>query len=141
MIELPAQMQPAKIIVVDDFEPIREFVCSRLQRDHAYQVVGQASDGAKGIDLAERLQPDLILLDIHLPNVNGIEAARRIAVSAPRSKIVFLSQDCDPEIVEQAMDTGAYGYIIKSELNRELFPALEAVARGERFISSGLAQS
>ena len=101
-------------------------------------MVGQALDGLDAVAKAEELQPDFILLDIGLPKLNGIEASKRIAEVAPRSKIVFLSQTNDPDVVKTALSDGAFGYVLKSETQQELLPALNSAARNERFVSSKL---
>ena len=132
-------MRSFKILVVDDFEAFRQFVCGILQEAPQFHVVGQASDGLEAVQKAEEYQPDVILLDIGLPDLSGIEAAKRISVAAPRSKVVFLSQSVDPPVVEAALNEGACGYVLKSDARRELLPALAVVARGERFLSPGLA--
>ena len=88
---------------------------------------------------AEQLRPDLIILDIGLPKLNGLEAARRILQRVPTSKILFLSQVRDPEIVRDALNTGASGYVLKADAGTELLLALEAIIRGKRFVSSTLA--
>jgi two-component system, NarL family, response regulator NreC len=131
-------MQPLKIIVVDDFEPIREVVCSILREDGRFEVIAQLSDGAQAVEYAQRLQPDLILLDISLPSLNGIEAARQIAVSTPRARVLFVSENNDKYVVRSALEAGARGYILKSELDDDLFPALTAIIRGKTFVGNRL---
>jgi DNA-binding NarL/FixJ family response regulator len=131
--------KPIRILVVDDFEPLRRLVCSVLKERAEFQVIGQAVDGIHAIQKAVELQPDLILLDIGLPKLNGIAAARQIRKLAPKSKILFLTQDTDTEIVKAALSTGANGYLIKSDLGNEIFEALEAVSQDTRFVSSRLA--
>ena len=97
------------------------------------------SDGPEAVEQAQELQPDLILLDIGMPTLNGIEAARQIRAHAPKSKILFLSENRSPEIAEAALNTGAGGYVVKSDANRELLSAIKAVLEGRRFISASLA--
>jgi len=102
------------------------------------QVIGEASDGLEAVQKAQQLQPDLILLDIGLPSLNGIEAALRIKEVSPGSRILFVSENSSQEIVERALSTGAGGYIIKSDAAGELLPAVEAVLKGAHFVSPSL---
>jgi len=101
-----------------------------------WQVVAEAADGSEAIQKAEEWKPDLIVLDIGLPKVNGIEAARQIRQLSPSSKIVFLSQNNDLDVVRAALDAGALGYVRKTEAGSELLPAVDAVLRGKQFVSS-----
>ena len=126
------------ILVVDDFEDWRDKVCELLQVRPEFQVIGEASDGAEAIQKAEDLKPDLIVLDIGLPKLSGIEAARKIRQLFPSSKIVFLSLNKDQEIVRAALSTGALGYVLKTDARTELLPAMDAVLRGKQFVSSSL---
>jgi len=128
-----------RVLVVDDFEPFRRFVCSTLQNKLELRTILEASDGAEAIELAQALQPDLILLDIGLPKFNGIEAARRIRDLAPQSKILFVSQESSPDVVQAAFTVGASGYVVKADAERELPSAVKAVLRGERFVGSRFA--
>ena len=127
------------ILVVDDYEPIRRFLCSELSNQPRLQIISEASDGLEAVQMAQDLQPDLILLDVGLPTLNGIEAARRIRKLSPNSKILFVSQQSSPDLVQAALETGALGYVVKSDAGGELLPAVEAVLRGQRFVSSSLA--
>jgi len=127
-----------RVLVVDDFENWRRQVHSLLQAQPAWQVVAEASDGSEAVQKAEDLKPDLILLDIGLPKLSGIEAARRIRQVSPSSKIIFLSQNSDLEFVRVALSTGALGYVQKTDASRELLPAVAAVLRGKKFVSSSL---
>src|SRR5947209_17180180 len=103
-------MKIPTILVVEDYEPFRRFVCSSLQQDfHVFQ----ALDGLEAIQQAEELQPDLILLDIGLPKLNGIEVATRLRELAPHAKILFLNQHSDPELVRETIGLGAHGYFRK----------------------------
>ena len=127
-----------RVLVVDDFENWRRQVHSLLQARPAWQVIAEASDGSEAVQKAEDLKPDLILLDIGLPKLNGIEAARRIRQCSPSSKIVFLSQNSDLDFVRAAVGMGALGYVLKTDAGRELLPAVDAVLRGEQFFSSSV---
>jgi DNA-binding NarL/FixJ family response regulator len=127
-----------RVLVVDDFEPWRYYVCSMLEKGPELQVICEVSDGLEAVQKAEELKPDLILLDIGLPALNGIEAARRIRKLAPESKIVFLSQESSADIVQGALGLGALGYVVKSNAGSELLPAVQAVLQGRQFISSGV---
>jgi CheY-like chemotaxis protein len=98
------------------------------------QLVGEVSDGLQAVRTAEELQPDLIVLDIGLPSLNGIEVARRIRKLSPRSKILFVSQESSADLVREALGTGAHGYVVKTDAGRELLEGVSAVLRGEQFV-------
>jgi len=127
-----------RVLVVDDYEPWRRYVCLALKTELEIQVIAEVSDGLEAVQKAQELQPDLILLDIGLPTLNGIEAARRIRSLSPQSKILFISQETSAEIVQGALDTGAAGYVVKAGARSELLTALEAVLRGENYVSTRL---
>jgi len=128
-----------RVLVVDDSEPFRRVLRSILQSQLEFQTIIEAQDGAEAIELAQALQPDLILLDIGLPKLNGIEAARRIRELAPRSKILFVSQESSVEVLQAAFNLGASGYVVKMDAGSELLTAVDAVLRGERFVGSRFA--
>jgi DNA-binding NarL/FixJ family response regulator len=132
-------VKSVRVLVVDDYLPWRQFVCRALLARRTWQVIGQASDGLEAVQKAQDLQPDLIVLDIGLPTINGIEAARRMHTAAPDSKILFLSENRSVEIAEEAFRTGAVGFVVKSTAAQGLLPALDAVLQGDRFVGSGLA--
>jgi DNA-binding NarL/FixJ family response regulator len=120
--------------VVDDFAPWQRFVVPKLRENHNLRVVAVASDGLEAVLKAEELQPDLILLDIGLPTISGIEAARRIRKVAPKSKILFLTQELDVDVARVALGDG-HGSVVKSDANKELIAAVEAVLQGKKFVS------
>lgn len=128
-----------RVLVVDDFEPLRRALCAILQQNWDYRSILEASDGAEAVEVAQDQQPDLILLDIGLPTMNGIEAARRIRKVSPASKILFVSENRSAGIAEEAFSTGAGGYVVKSDAAGELLPAVKAVLEGKRFVSASLA--
>jgi DNA-binding NarL/FixJ family response regulator len=125
-----------RILVVDDFKDWLRQVPLLLQSRPECQVIAEASDGLEAVRKAQVLKPDLILLDIGLPKLNGIEAARRIRQRSPSSKIIFLSQNSNLDFVRAALGTGALGYVLKTDAGRELLPAVDAVLGGKQFFSS-----
>jgi len=127
-----------RVLVVEDYAPFRRFVCSTLGKNQELRVVGEASDGFEAVNKAEELRPDLIVLDIGLPTLNGIEAVRRIREFSPESKIVFVSQESSADVVREALGTGARGYVVKGHAGSELLTAVGTVLEGGQFISGGL---
>ena len=113
-------------------------MCANLESRPEFQVICEATDGLQAVQKAEELQPDLILLDIGMPKLNGIEAAHRISRLVPRATILFISQETDLDVVTEALSNGAKGYVRKQNVNTELLPAIEAVLHGHRFVSTGL---
>ena len=126
-----------RILIADDFKDWRDQVRILFQAQPQWQIVAEASDGSEAVHKAEELKPDLIVLDISLPNLNGIEAARRIRGVSPNSRIVFLSQNDDPDIVRAAL-TMAQGYVYKTDFRRDFRSAIQAVLQGQQFVSSSL---
>jgi DNA-binding NarL/FixJ family response regulator len=127
-----------RVLIVEDYEPFRRFVCSTLGKRPELQVIGEASDGLEAVQKAEDLQPDLIVLDIGLPTLNGIEAARRIRKLSPQSKILVLSHESSADVVHAVLSLGALGYVAKAHAGSELLAAVEAVCQNRQFVSSGL---
>jgi DNA-binding NarL/FixJ family response regulator len=127
-----------RVLVVEDFEPFRQFIRSKLSEKPELQIIGEVSDGGEAVLKAEELQPDLILLDVGLPTLNGIEVARRICKLSPNSKIVFVSQESSADIVQEAFRSGGLGYVLKSHAGIDLRLAVEAVRESRFFVSSGL---
>ena len=127
-----------RILVIEDYEPFRRLLCLQLRQRSEFQVVGEASDGVQGVQQAEPLQPDLILLDIGLPKLNGLEAARQIRRLAPDAKLVFVSQESSSDIVRETFRLGGQAYVHKERAKTDLLPAIDAVLAGKRFVSSSL---
>jgi DNA-binding NarL/FixJ family response regulator len=136
--EAALETSTVRVLVVEDYEPFRRFVCSTLGKRPELQVIGEASDGLQAVQKAEEMQSDLIVLDIGLPTLNGIEAARRIRKLSPESKILFVSQESSADVVQEALSSGALGYVVKTHAGSELLAAVEAVRQGRQYISSGL---
>lgn len=131
---LPLEGSTIRVLVADDFGPWCRVVRSIFQEQPELQVIGEVTDGFEAVQKAQALQPDLILLDIGLPKLNGIEAARRIRKLSPKSKILFVSQESSADVVQEALRTGAEGYVVKQDAGSELLTAVNAVLRGENFV-------
>jgi DNA-binding NarL/FixJ family response regulator len=129
---------PIRVLVVDDYEPFRRFVRLRLEPKPSLLVIGEASDGIEAVRKAEELQPDLVVLDIGLPGLNGIEAARHIREVSPESKILVLTQESSAAVMQKVFDLGALGYVVKTHAASELLLAVEAVCEGRQFVSSAI---
>ena len=130
------QFSTVRILVVDDFEMFRQFVVELLGKRPELQVVGEASDGLEAIQKAVELRPDLILLDIGLPSLNGIEVARQMRSLVPESKVIFLTIESSADMVQEALSVGARGYVVKTMAESELLTAMEAVLLGKSSILS-----
>ncbi len=127
-----------RVLIVDDSEPYRRALWTILASDSRMELAGEAVDGVEAVQKAGELKPDLILLDVSLTGVNGIEAASQIRSIAPGARMMFLSNYDDPDVVRGALHTGALAYVLKVDTGRELLPALAAVLRGETFLSTGV---
>ncbi len=132
-------MLQVRTLVVDDFASFRRRVCWMLEENPQVRVICEAADGLEAVQKAVEFQPDLILLDSDLPKLSGIEAARQIRKAAPQSRIIFLTQDADPDVVQDAFSLGARGYVIKADAARELLTALRVVILGNQYVSRALA--
>jgi len=129
-----------RVLIVDDYEPWRQHLISLLRLTSSdWQVIGEAVDGADGVRKARALKPDLILLDIGMPRLNGFEAASGILAGNPDAVILFLSEHMEPDIVSAALACGAAGYVLKSDAASDLLPAMSAASAGRRFVSARLA--
>jgi DNA-binding NarL/FixJ family response regulator len=129
-------MSSVCVLVVEDFVAFRQVISSILSKRRDLRIVGEVSDGLEAVQKAEELRPDLILLDIGLPRLNGIEAARQIRKRAPESKILFLSQESSADVVEEALSLGALGYVVKAHVGSDLLVAVDAVSLGKQFVST-----
>jgi DNA-binding NarL/FixJ family response regulator len=127
-----------RVIVVEDSVPFREFICEELAKHPAFQVIGEISDGLQAVQTAKELQFDLILLDIGLPILNGFAAARQILRIAPESRIIFVTQESSPDVVQEALNLGARGYVVKTRAASDLVAAMTTVLEGKQFVSGGM---
>jgi len=127
-----------RILLVEDFEPFRRVVRRMLESRTDLTIIAEAVDGLEAVEKAKLLKPDLILMDIGLPKRNGLSAAKQIAVDSPRSKLLFISMEAAPEIVQEAFNVGARGYIHKVNAESDLIPAIDAILAGGQYTSSDL---
>jgi DNA-binding NarL/FixJ family response regulator len=125
-------------MVVEDHKTFLDRICSALRKQRDIEIVAEIQNGLEAVERAAALQPDLIILDIGLPDLNGLEAARRIRTLAASAKIIFLTLESSPEIVNEALRLGARGYVLKPNFARDLPAAVEAVMNGKRFASEGV---
>jgi DNA-binding NarL/FixJ family response regulator len=127
-----------RVLVADDYQPLRRFVSSTIAKLPQLKLVGEASDGLEALQKAQELQPEMILLDLNLPKLNGFEVARRIRERTPQLKIIFFSADRSFDTAEDALRMGAVGYLVKTDAGTKLVPAIEAALQGKQFVSSSL---
>jgi DNA-binding NarL/FixJ family response regulator len=127
-----------RVLVVEDFAPFWQFIRSTLAERPEVQVIGEVADGLEAVQKAELLEPDLVLLDIGLPTLNGMEAARQIRKRVPASKIIFVSQESSSEVAQEALKLGAWGYVVKTRAASDLLAAVDAFLEGKQFVSAGL---
>jgi DNA-binding NarL/FixJ family response regulator len=131
-------VRPAKILVVEDFEPFRRLICSMLGQKYGCQLI-ESSDGLDALQTAGELQPDFAVLDIGLPGLNGLELARQLRVTAPLAKIAFVTQEFSSDVIREALDIGAVGYVQKTFARSQLLPAIDAVLCDAHFVSGRFA--
>jgi two-component system response regulator NreC len=123
-----------RVLIADDYTLIRKHVRTLLEEYPNFEVCGEARDGAEAIEQAQRLKPDVILLNISMPNVNGFDAARVIKAKLPQSAIVILSANADERFIEEAKRVGARAYVAKTKAGEALINAIEQAVTGDDFI-------
>jgi two-component system response regulator NreC len=128
-------MEQIRILLSDDHNILRDGMRLLLERQPGFVVVGEASDGRETLDLAQNHQPDVVVMDIAMPNMNGIEATRRITEKHPRMGVVILSMHYDESYVIRSLKAGARAYLLKDAMKSELIAAIHAVAEGRSFFS------
>ena len=131
-------MSVTQILIVEDFVPWQHFISIKLQSEIDLRIISVATDGLEAVHKAKEVQPDLILMDLSLPGMNGIEATRQIRILSPGSRILFLSEHADSNLIQAALDAGACGYILKSDSGSDLIVGIRAVLLGQLFVSRSL---
>ncbi len=122
-----------RILLVDDHPIVRQGLKTLLEGRPGWQVIGEASDGIEAIEKAQDLTPDVMVLDVTMPRMNGLEACRVIRQKAPGLEILFVTQHDSPQMMREALDAGARGYVVKSNAARDLLEAVEAVSQHRVF--------
>ncbi len=130
-----------KLLLVDDHSLIRAGVRALVADIPGYAVIGEASDGAQLLDMVQRLEPDIVLLDLSMRDTGGLEALGRLQATRSRSKVLILSMHTDPEMIMQALEMGAHGYLLKDTTAVELEQALDALRSNERYLSPAIAHT
>ncbi|HZC81727.1 MAG TPA: response regulator transcription factor [Nitrospiraceae bacterium] len=131
---------PIRIVLADDHVLVRQGLKSLLEREK-FQVVAEASDGQEVIRLAETLHPDIAVMDISMPTLNGIDAARELARSSPKTKTILLTQHEEEQYIHEALQAGVRGYVLKNQVASDLVHAIQQVSRGGFYLSPGVSQA
>jgi DNA-binding NarL/FixJ family response regulator len=129
-----------RILIADDHEVARQGIRSLLERHPGWEVCGEAKDGRETVELASRMNPDLILLDIGMPNLNGLEAARQILAASPEIAILILTMHDSDQVVREGLRAGARGFLLKSDAGRDLVAAVEALQLQRTFFTTRVSQ-
>src|SRR5580693_1357308 len=122
-----------RILVVDDHPIVRQGLKTLLEGHSGWEVIGEASDGAEALDKARELNPDVMVLDVTMPRMNGLEACRVLRKQSPDLEILFVTQHDSPQMMTEALEAGARGYVVKSNAARDLLEAVEAVSQHKVF--------
>src|SRR5947208_2943450 len=133
-------MRTIRVLLADDHELVRAGIRSLLVNLHGVEVVGEAGDGHRALELAQQLRPDIVLMDIMMPGLNGLEATARVVKEFPQTRVVVLSMNATEEYVLQALRAGASGYLLKNISPSELGMAISAVAKGETYLTSAVSK-
>ncbi len=133
-------MKKIRILIADDHSLIRSGIASLLERDGEFQIVGEAKDGNEAVELTQKLVPDVALIDLSMPRMNGVEATRIIREQFPQTRVLVLTMHENDEYIYQIFKSGAGGYVLKSSSRDELCDAIRAVAKGERFFSTRVSE-
>ena len=128
-------MSVIQILLVDDFVPWQFLVRQMFESDADFEIIGTANDGLEAVQKAAEAQPDVILMDISLPKLNGFEAAQHIRILSPASRILFSTERRGPDFIEAAFQAGGLGYVLKCSASSDLIAGIRAVLNGQRFVS------
>jgi DNA-binding NarL/FixJ family response regulator len=137
---LEAAMNDFRILIADDHEVVRRGIRALVEGHPGWEVAAEAEDGREAVELASQLKPDLVLLDIGMPNLNGLDAARQILANRSCARILILTMHHSHQVVKEILAAGARGFLLKSDAGRDLVTAIEAVQRNQTFFTSQVAQ-
>jgi len=124
-----------RILIADDHEVVRRGLCMLLQSHEGWEICGEATDGREAVEKAKQLKPDVVVLDIGMPNLNGLAATRQLSQQDPRCKIIVLTITDSDQVIREALDAGARGFVLKSDAARDLVTAIEALQRNRMFFT------
>lgn len=124
-----------RILVADDHEIVRRGLCSLLQKHENWEICGEASDGRDAVEKAKQLKPDVVILDVGMPNLNGLDATRQLMQFDPNFKIIVLTITDSDQVIREALDAGARGFVLKSDAARDLVSAVEALQHKRMFFT------
>jgi DNA-binding NarL/FixJ family response regulator len=133
-------MEPLRLLVVDDHEVVRKGLRSVLEQQPGWQVAGEASNGREAVSKAKELQPDVTVLDISMPSLNGLEATRQMLKQDSRAKVLILTMHESDPLIQEVLNAGARGYLLKSDAGKDLVTAVEAVRRNKTFFTAKVGQ-
>jgi len=133
-------MQKITILLADDHTVVRQGLRALLEAEEDFNVVGEAENGRQAVQMAKRLQPDVVVMDIAMPSLNGLEATRQVSKESPKSKVLILSSHSDDEYVQQLTDAGATGYLIKQTAAQDLVSAIREAKKGNAFFSPAVSK-
>jgi DNA-binding NarL/FixJ family response regulator len=133
-------MEPVRLLVADDHEIVRKGLRSLLEAQPGWQVTAEASDGREAVEKARAIKPDVTVLDISMPSLNGLEAARQMIKNDARAKILILTMYESDPLIREVLDAGARGYVLKSDASRDLVSAVNAVRSNKTFFTAKVAQ-
>jgi DNA-binding NarL/FixJ family response regulator len=131
-------MRPLRILFADDHELVRRGLKVLLESHPGWKVVGEAANGAELVELAVKLRPEIVILDITMPEMDGLEAARRLHQILPKTELLLLTVHDSENMVQRALEVGVRGYVLKSDAGRDLFAAVEAIRQHKVYLSSGV---
>ncbi len=130
-----------RVIIADDHHLVRQGIRALLEKSDGIQVIGEASDGQEAVDLVRKLTPDIVVMDISMPRLDGIQATEQIRALDEPTEVVILSMHSKANIVQQVLRNGAKGYLLKSSISEELLLAIQAASRGQVYLSPGISQT
>ena len=133
-------MTPLRILIVDDHAVVRRGVRSLLESQPGWEISGEATTGREAVDMAKRLRPDVVVMDLSLPELNGLDATRQILKDSPRTEILVLTMHHSEELARDVLQAGARGYVLKSDADRSMIAAIESLRQHKLFLTSAVTE-